>query len=139
MRYILFGFAALTLLAGCETAQPVQQKPNPPVRMDMMSIARNLSEGSVDVFDPSSPTLTMPAPPNQPLRTLDGQAQKSNSVRSNDPSVTIYSLDDSFSEQINEPMAMDVEPLPPLSGPDLQPPQDASPYPSPFPLPRHAK
>ena len=140
MRYVTFIIPLCAFLVGCETGKPVQSAPKAQPRMDMMSIARGLSNGSVDVFDPSAPTLTMPAPPNQPLQTLDGRAQPSMTIQTNDPSVTIYALEEALPQSAAAPLPMDIEPLPPLSGPDLQPPQSASEdYPSPFPLPRRAK
>lgn len=115
----IFGLIGLT---ACETHKKAEpQTGRAPVKRDFATLGRDLSQGSVDLYDPSSSILTMPSESLARSTTPVSPIAKSQSVLVNDPSVTIYSLD---TMEVSEPAPA---PLPPL-----QPPSVQKSYPSPF-------
>lgn len=113
---------ALTL-CGCETQnQAVKQQPASTAKpMDMLSISRGLSHGAVDVYDPSQPLLTMPAPPSASNVYSSPMTSRSQSVPVGDPSVIIYDIDGDTSGMPAPPPGQPET----IALPDLQPPSDA--------------
>jgi hypothetical protein len=115
-------------LAGCASTakKEVPKGYVSPQTQDFMATGRGLSKGAVDLYQPGSDFLPTEQFPNSGPRANISSVPRSASVVSNDPSVTIYSLD---TMEVQEPS----EPILPPGVPAIQPPLNLqSDYPSPF-------
>ncbi len=118
---------ALLGLSACETTSaspPPAKVASRPQKQDFLTLGRDLSKGTVDLYRPGTDFLPDTATGPRliaPMSPIPGNTN----IHVNDPSVTIYNLD---TIQIGE---VDAMPLPGL--PDLQPPVSLqADYPSPF-------
>lgn len=120
--FFIIAIFAVLAVTGCDTHKKAAPQTNrAPVKRDFATLGRDLSQGSVDLYDPGASVLTMPSESLARSATPVSPIAKSQSVLVNDPSVTIYSLD---TMDISEPAPA---PLPPLQPPNVQ-----KSYPSPF-------